>query len=237
MAYLARRDIIFDGACFHVTWRCHNHSWLLKDDSAKRLYYDLLLKYKDRYGVAIYSYSFMDNHLHLTGRTASVDGLSGLFKVVNSQFAKRINQENGRSGQVVMDRFRSPVIQSDRSLMAVMRYIDLNPYRVGKVSHPRLYGWSSYCYYAYGYDDPLVTAAPSYVALGRSDAERQKAYREMVDEIIDIEGYVSRDYSYVKCIGDPMWVQRRYDELKEVARIKRISYLLRQRRMFQSYQD
>ncbi len=61
MAYLPRNQIIWDGAIFHVTWQCHNHSWLLEKDWAKQLYYDLLLKYKDRYQVVFYSYHFMNN--------------------------------------------------------------------------------------------------------------------------------------------------------------------------------
>lgn len=230
MAYLARRDTIYDGACFHITWQCHNHSWFLKDNWAKQLYYDLLLKYKDRYGVVIYSYSFMDNHSHLTGKTETVDGLSSMMKAVNSQFARRINAEKSRRGQVVMDRYKSPVIQTDRSLISVMAYIDLNAYRAGKVKCPGDYRWSSYRFYAYGETDPLITFAPSYLALGSTKAERQRRYYEMVDEIMKHDGKCTKDYSYVRFIGDPSWVRQRHDEILEVARIKRSAYLLRQRR-------
>lgn len=231
MTYLARQDIIYDGATFHLTWQCHDGSWFLKDDDAKQMYYDLLLKYKDRYGVCLYSYCFMSNHPHLTGRAETVEGLSRLMQAVNSQFAKKINKAKERRGQVVMDRYKSPIIQSDEALLSVMVYVDLNPHRVAMVEHPKDYRWCSYRYYAYGEEDPLITPSPSYLALGASPGSRQKAYRKMVAGIIAEGGLKKRNYSKVSCIGDPNWVRERYGELKEIQRVKRLAYQERQRKI------
>lgn len=230
MAYLARKDIFFDNSTFHLTWQCHNFEWFLESDDAKQIYYDLLVKYKDRYGVTFYSYCFMSNHPHLTGHTQTVTGLSRLFQLVNSQFAKKINKRLGRRGQVVMNRFKSPIIQTDEALLKVMTYGDLNPHRAKMVNHPKEYRWSSYQYYAYGKSDPLLTPAPSYLALGSNDKERQLRYREMVDTIIKEYGLDKRDYSKVQYIGDPDWVKKNYEEIKEIQRAKRLAYLVRQRR-------
>lgn len=230
MAYLARQDIIFDGSTFHITWQCHNGSWFLEKDNAKQLYYDLLLKYKDRYGVCLYSYCFMSNHPHLTGRIESVEGLSRLMQAVNSQFAKKTNKLLKRRGQVVMDRYTSPVIQSDAALLKVMTYGDLNPQRARMIDHPKDYRWSSYRYYAYGEDDPLITPAPSYLALGKTARDRRQAYRAMVDTIIAEDGLKKCNYSKTACIGNPDWVRDRYRELREIQRSKRLAYLARQRR-------
>ena len=231
MAYLPRNQIIWDGAIFHVTWQCHNHSWLLEKDWAKQLYYDLLLKYKDRYKVCFYSYHFMDNHIHLSGKILSTkEEFSTLFKVINSQVAKAINKQLKRKGQVVMDRFKSPCIQTDRALLAVMTYQDLNSYRAQMVTHPKDYKWSSYHYYAHGKKDPLLTPAPSFLGLGNNDEERQRSYRNLVDAILKNEGFRKRNYSKTCFIGDPDWVLRRSLELKEYMRAKREAYLLRQHR-------
>ena len=179
MAYLPRNQIIWDGAIFHVTWQCHNYSWLLEKDWAKQLYYDLLLKYKDRYQVIFYSYHFMDNHIHLSGKIGGTkEEFSGLFRIVNSLFAKKVNKRLRRRGQVVMDRFKSPVIQTDESLLHVMHYHDLNSYRAKKVRHPKEYKWSSYPYYTYGRKDPLLTPAPSYLGVEDTDKRRQEMERK-----------------------------------------------------------
>ena len=213
MAYLPRYEIICDNAHFHVTWQCHNKDWLMQWEWAKKAYYHLLLKYKDKYGIQIYSYNFMDNHPHLTGRLECKEQFSAFFRTINSQFARRVNRQLSRRGQVVMDRFKSPMIESDEHMLTVMAYVDLNQHRVGKVSHPRKNDWSSYQYYAYGKEDPLLTPSPSYLALGNSPLERQHRYRAMVESLIKHRR--TMNISRTSFIGNPDWVIAKYRQLCE----------------------
>ncbi len=231
MSYRARYEIIWDGATFHVTWQCHNHSWLMQYDWAKQLYYDLLLKYKNKYGVSFYSHHFMDNHVHLSGKiNKTKEEFSALFQVVNTILAKKINKRLKRRGQVIMDRFKSPCIQSDKDQLAVMTYHDLNSWRAQKVKHPKEYQWSSYGYYAYGKKDPLITPAPAYLGLANTNEARQKIYRKLIASIMEEEGIKRKNYSRVYYIGDPNWVLERKKRLKEIKQIKREAFLLRQKR-------
>lgn len=213
MAYLPRYEIIHDDAYFHVTWQCHNKDWLLQWGWAKSAYYDLLLKYKDKYGVEIYSYNFMDNHPHLAGHLQNKESFSDFFRVVNSQFARIVNKQLKRRGQVVMDRFKSPLIESDEHMLTAMAYIDLNQHRAKKVAHPRKNDWSSYHYYAHGKVDPLITPSPSYLALGRNPLERQQEYRTIVEMLMAHRKLLNISHTYF--IGDPNWVLRKYQELCE----------------------
>lgn len=212
MAYQPRYLIICDDSYFHVTWRCHNKDWLLKWDWAKKLYYDLLLKYKDQHGIEIYSYNFMDNHPHLTGHLKSKEQFSAFFRLINGLFARAVNKQLGRCGQVVMDRFKSPRIETDKHMLTAMTYIDLNPYRVGKVTHPRQNNYSSYRYYAYGKKDPLLTPSPSYLTLGNTDEERQQEYRSMVDALLSSKE--TKNISTAHFIGNPEWVIKMSGELR-----------------------
>ncbi|MFH1356335.1 MAG: transposase, partial [bacterium] len=184
MANYPRSLIVYDGSIFHVTWQCHNEDWLLSSHFAKKLYFELLLKYKCAYRMTFFSYCLMDNHIHLTGQCESQIMLSRFFKVVNSCFAKAINKFLKRKGQVVMDRYKSPVIETDEDLMSVITYNDLNPYRTIRKTHPKDYEWSSYAHYAYGKQDPLLTEPEFYITLGNTAKERQKKYRYMTNEII-----------------------------------------------------
>lgn len=205
--------ILNDGDKFHVTWQCHNNSWFLEEEWAKKLYYDFLLKWKDKYGVSIYSYNFMNSHPHLAGKTNRKEGISNLMRRINSKFAKGYNKRHSRKGQVIMDRFKSPVIQTDRHLLNVMAYFDLNPVRAKIVNHPKDYKWTSYHYYAYGKDDPLITPAPSFLALADTNEERRKIYIEMV-EVLIYQGLEKKDYSRIIFIGNPDWVENNYSKLK-----------------------
>lgn len=213
MAYLPRYHIICDDAYFHVTWQCHNKDWLLQWDWAKSAYYNLLLKYKDKYGVEIHAYNFMDNHPHLAGHLNDKEKFSAFFRVVNSQFARIVNKQLKRRGQVVMDRFKSPRIESDEHMLTAMAYIDLNQHRVKKVTHPRNNDFSSYQYYAHGKPDKLITPSPSYLALGRNSIERQREYRAIVEALMKHRKLLNISHTYF--IGDPNWVLKKYRELCE----------------------
>ena len=222
MANLPRYALIDDGSTFHVTWQCHNQDWLLKYDWAKQKYYDLLLRFKDRYKIEIYSWTFMSNHPHLTGRCQDKKLFSDFFRLVNSCFARTYNKRVGRKGQVVMDRFKSPRIETDVDLLKVMHYIDLNAKRAGIVAHPRDYKWSSYRYYAYGENAPLLTPASSYLDLGGTDEERIASYREMVEEILKNDWKEKRSYSSAPFIGNPDWVFEKTRELRRIIAEKKI---------------
>jgi len=213
MAYLPRYEIICDDAHFHVTWQCHNKDWLLQWNWAKSAYYNLLLRYKDKYGIQIHAYNFMDNHPHLTGHLEDKERFSAFFRVVNSQFARIVNKQLKRRGQVVMDRFKSPMIESDEHMITVMAYVDLNQHRAGKVYHPRKNDWSSYQYYAYGKADPLITPSPSYLALGGTPVRRQQEYRAIVHSLLEHRKLMN--ISHTCFIGDPAWVIKKYRELCE----------------------
>lgn len=221
MAYHSRYHIVYDGCFFHVTWQCHNREWLLSSDDAKLFYYALLLKYKKKYGVTIHSYCFMSNHPHLTGQMRSREEFSNFFRVVNNLFARFYNKHHNRRGQVIMDRFKSPVIQSDLDMLRVMIYIDLNPVRQHMVAHPKEYLFTSYHYYAHGCDDPLLDPSPSYLALGQTPRQRQRAYREMVGHVLISEGFAKKNYSAVCFIGEPEWVVQKYQELQAIMQMKR----------------
>lgn len=221
MPYLPRYQIICDDSYFHVTWQCHNRDWLLAEDWAKKMYYDLLLKYKDKFGVTFYSYDFMDNHPHLIGHLKNKEQFSAFFRIVNCQLAKKINKRMKRRGQVVMDRFKSPRIESDEYMLNAMAYSNLNQHRAGKVKHPKYNKWSSYRYYAYGEPDPLITPSPSYLGLGSTSEARQRAYREMVDGIMANRTELNISHTYF--IGNPDWVIAKYKELRTVLREKYLS--------------
>lgn len=82
-------------------------------------------------------------------------------------------------------RYRAAPIDREAYLLACSRYIDLNPVRAGLARHPRQYRWSSYRALAEGAADPVVAVHALYLALGRSAAARQEAYRALFRDAID----------------------------------------------------
>ena len=87
-----------------------------------------------------------------------------------------------RSGTLWEGRYRATVVDSEQYLLTLMRYIELNPVRAGRVAHPRDYAWSSYHHNAQGevgLNGDWITEHREYKRLGRSAEERQGAYRQL----------------------------------------------------------
>ena len=114
-------------------------------------------------------------------------------------------------------------------MIKVMTYGDLNGVRAGRDKLPEESKWSSYAYYAYGRDDPLITSAPSYLALGATGEERQRVYRTMVQDLM-LQDRIN--ISNTCFIGDPNWVKRQYHELQEQVKSIRANKLMRQKTNF-----
>lgn len=130
--------------------------------------------------MAFYAYHFMENHVHLIGRTETKEFFSEFFRVVHNLFARQFNRRVKRRGQVVMERLKSPTIDNDAGLLAVMAYVDLNGVRAGRDQRPEDSIWSSYHYYATGKPDDLISPAPSYLAISDDVLLQRAEYRTVV---------------------------------------------------------
>lgn len=207
MARPARRDILGDGpAVVHLTTRCHNGDFLLRDEIVKAFLYFLLFTYKTIFGILVYHYVIMDNHIHLILWVPSREALAGFTHQVLSQLARFINRRMGRKGQVFMDRCHTPVIQDGRQFLLTMRYIDKNPVRAGICSKASGYEWSSYGVYAWGQHDDLVDLAPEYEGLHTLAHKRSRMYCELVNKLLGRGEKRLPEMTVWTFIGEPAWV-------------------------------
>jgi putative transposase len=76
-------------------------------------------------------------------------------------------------------------VQAETYLFSAQRYIELNPVRAAMVADPAHYRWTSYRSNALGQADARLAPHPLYVALGRTDKQRQAAYRELFRSHLD----------------------------------------------------
>ena len=82
-------------------------------------------------------------------------------------------------------RFKSCLVQMERYLLEIYRYIELNPVRAGMVADPGEYRWSSYQINGLGKTSDLCTPCHEYLSLGKEPSERQKNYRELFTQHVD----------------------------------------------------
>ena len=141
----------------HVTQRGNNRCQVFFTDDDRRFYLAALRKYAQAYGVEVWAYCLMDNHVHVLGVPESEESLARCFGSANLVYTQYINRAQVRSGRLWQSRFFSCPVDKDAYLWPVLRYIERNPVRAGLVRLPWEYEWSSARHHAQGQADGVVS--------------------------------------------------------------------------------
>jgi len=180
MPRIARFTI--DDGIYHVMTRGNNKQSIFSCDNDCVYYLKLLKDCKIKYGLKIYHYSLMVNHVHLMLQAPTGEKLSSFMKRLNVLYTNYYRKNYGGVGHFFQDRFKSFVIQEGRYLIECGMYIELNPVKAGIVKFPEEYKWSSYSVYASGKGDYLVDLSPAYTDLSDKPEERRESYKELVEQ-------------------------------------------------------
>ena len=163
----------------HVIQRGNDRQTIFFSEDDRRFYLDWLLAAADKHGCQVHAYVLMTNHVHLLLTPDRADSVPRMMQSVGRRYVRYLNDAPRRTGTLWEGRYRAAPIDSEAYLLACYRYIELNPVRAGMVRRPRDHRWSSYRANAMGEADPLVRQHPLYRSLGRSNGERQAAYRDL----------------------------------------------------------
>ena len=133
----------------HVVQRGHNRQVVFVETGDYERYLETLAQFKDVYGVKVYAFCLMTNHVHLLVAPEEIAGLGQLMKRLAGRQTRYHNRLEGRTGTLWESRYKSSPVDTDEYLLACTRYIELNPVRARMVATPRDYRWSS-CHYHLG---------------------------------------------------------------------------------------
>lgn len=169
----------------HIIQRGNNRQLCFASDDDFAAYAHWLKEYADKFQVQVHAWVFMTNHVHLLCSAKDSVGISLMMQSLGRQYARYFNRRYQRSGTLWEGRFKSCLVQEERYLLAVYRYIEMNPVRAGMVASPADYSWSSYACNALGKASELCQPHPCYLALASNAAERQHAYRGLFSQVDD----------------------------------------------------
>ncbi|MDH5255042.1 MAG: transposase, partial [Gammaproteobacteria bacterium] len=91
----------------------------------------------------IFAYCWMTNHLHLAVRVGDTP-LARPMQRLAMRYALHIHRDAGQAGHLFERRYRAILVDADSYLLALVRYIHLNPVVAGMVAEPLAYRWSSH---------------------------------------------------------------------------------------------
>ncbi|MEL6829162.1 MAG: transposase [Pseudomonadota bacterium] len=140
-----------------------------------------------QYGCNVHAYVLMTNHVHLLATPLSERALPQIMQALGRSYVQKINAKYDRTGPLWQGRYKASIVQSERYLLLVYRYIEMNPVRARMVARPADYFYSSYAANALGRNDGLVTAHPVYLALGKNLKTRRERYRRFFEDSLSNE--------------------------------------------------
>jgi REP-associated tyrosine transposase len=174
MPRLARLEL--PGIPMHVTQRGVNRCAIFLDDQDRHHYRRLLRDACRKHAVAVHAFVLMDNYIHLLLSSNRAGQVSRAMRSVGQIHVQAFNLRHRRSGTLWQGRFKSCLVDNDRYLLTVIRYIELNPVRATMVACPEEYRWSSVHSHLGQASDPMLTLHPVYLALGHDVVTRASAY-------------------------------------------------------------
>lgn len=169
---------------YHIVTRCNNKEALIKNEFDFIKYKFILKKCKEKYGFLLYDYAIMNNHAHLLIKLFTVTNISQIMHSVDRWYARWYNEHYKRKGHFWEDRFYGELIKDDTQLLAVMRYIDLNPVKAGLCKDPIEWPYSGASFYLKGVKDDLLDTPEIYMSLGDTGKARQKTYSFIFPSIL-----------------------------------------------------
>jgi len=173
--------IEYEGAFYHITSRGNQREkifWGVKDRERLKT---ILERSKERYGYLLHGYVFMDNHYHLLVETPRAN-IKQIMHNINTSYTVFVNRKYNRSGHLFQGRYKGFIVDKDKYLLALSRYIHLNPVRAGAVKRAEEYRWSSYQEYFYGPKSKALTDTDETLSFfSKQRAVAVKRYKEFVE--------------------------------------------------------
>jgi putative transposase len=114
------------------------------DDVDYRKFLYVLGDVVDRFRIDCWDFCLMPNHYHLSLYNR-LPNLSEAIRHLNGVYGFWWNATHSRVGHVFQGRFKDQIVQREGYLLALCRYIALNPVRARLVEHPAQWRWSSFC--------------------------------------------------------------------------------------------
>ncbi|MBC7252660.1 MAG: transposase [Actinobacteria bacterium] len=191
---------------FHVISRGDKEETIFGEDHLKECFLRYLGIGAERYEIDIYAFCIMNTHYHLLLQLNKTN-LVEFMHYLGSSYANYLIS-CGWKGHVFRGRYKAILVDREAYMLAVVRYIHLNPVEAGIVELPEQYPWSSYAIYLDNSENVSWLKRnwlTSY--FGREGIDAVSAFRQFTEEGIgkDDPGYPEKIKAGLVC-GRPEFI-------------------------------
>jgi putative transposase len=144
--------VVYSGAKYHVTSRGNGRQRIFLDDSDYERFLVQLEHCLEEDEVILYAFCLMPNHYHLFVETP-LGNIKKFMQRLNTAYSMYYRYKHNRPGHCLQGRYGAKLIDGDDYIMALTRYVHLNPIKTTEFEAKTLafkrrylkgYKWSSY---------------------------------------------------------------------------------------------
>ncbi len=151
--------------CYHVLSRGNNRMRLFHDRADYIAFLWLLAESFDEFDVPVLAACVMPNHLHLVMQPRQNTDLARWSHWLFTTHSHRYHKKHCTSGRVWQGRYKASIVQADRHLLILLRYVERNALTARLVTRAEDWEWGS-LRWRFGNAGP-IKLSPSPVPLPR----------------------------------------------------------------------
>ena len=212
---------------------------LFRDDADRERFLDRLAERVGQFHIRLYLFVCMTNHFHLVFETPEAN-CSKFMQSLSTAYTVYYNLRHRRHGHLLDGRFKAKLVDGDDYLLALSRYVHLNPVQIGsmkempiekRIEALRAWRWSSYPSYigkrkALGF----IEYGPLLAEMSGKRREWPKRYREFVESGLaesddDFKAALKESPRSIGGGGFRAWIDELYQKRVEAhARLEDVSF-------------
>jgi len=185
MARLSR--IVIPNQPVHIMHRGNNRQDIFESEEDMVRIKEDIAHALSKFDCHLHAYVIMSNHLHLLITPMSKEHLSKFMQTMANRYVRYFNATRNRTGTIWEGRYKSCLVDSEKYLFTLYRYIEMNPVKANMVKNIADYPWSSYQYNALGENNSLITEHKLYERLGGNHALRTESYQKIFNTLNSTE--------------------------------------------------
>jgi len=178
--------VVAVGFPHHITQRGNCRKQIFFSDRDRRVYLELLARYAARYGLRVWGYCLMSNHVHVIAVPTAPWSLARAFGRAHGDYSRYRNVIRSESGHFWEARFYSCPLEGVYQWQA-LAYVERNPVRAGMVGGAEIFSWSSASAHCSGCDPTGLLDLEPWRA-----EYNQIRWRQVLSTSVDEEAWAER---------------------------------------------
>lgn len=135
--------IEYRDAWYHVLNRGSRRESIFREERDYENFLQTVQEASESWHLRVSAYCLMPNHYHLVVQTPR-GNLSRCMRHIDGVYTQRFNRLHGHDGPLFRGRYKALLMEADRYLLALVRYVHRNPLEAGLAEALENYRWSSH---------------------------------------------------------------------------------------------